>query len=204
MKIPSERLDEIRQRHEAGQSDPQIAVWLAGLVPAVFVTPDAIRKARSRAGIEKSADKPETSAKPSGAANRKRQAAERSQEAADHEARGGVCMFDVAAQPTVMTSHIYALEWGTKMLELIRNDPLMTAPDKSRHGAMWVNAIAKVRVDAEIEAEMDAIRADRARELAEMQEQEQELEREKKRLQALRRELEERLASAPARPKTAN
>lgn len=147
---------------------------------------------------------PSNPAKPSGAANRKRQVAERKQEAVDHEALGGVCMFDVDAAPTTMTSHIYALEWGMKMLELIRNDPIMTAPDKSRHGAMWVNAIAKVRVDAEIEAEQEVIKADWARKIAEMQEQEQEIEREKKRLQALRRELEERLSGAPAKPKTAN
>lgn len=191
MKIPSDRLDEIRQRHEAGQSDPQIAVWLAGLLPPIYVTPDAIRKARGRSAA-KSADKPETSAKPSGAVNRKRKAVERDKEARDHAERGGVVL-DTPFDGNPMRAHLYEL---TLLLELQRKvafDEVMTLPDKVRFCTQIGQTIAKLRVDAEIELEQEEIRRERAKELAEMQQLEQELEREKKALATLRRQLEQQL-----------
>ena len=218
MKIPRELIEQIRSRHDKGQSDRSIATWLASLDPPIDVGEDAVRKIRKRtnepdktgqtASVTPQAQSdvgvlPSEAAKPSGAANRKRRAGVRDQEAEDHKDRGGVVL-NIAFDPDPMRSHLYELRIQLELQRQVAADQIMTLPDKVRFCTQIGQTIARLRVDAEIEAEMDEIRADRARELAEMQEQEQELEREKKRLQALRRDLEERLASAPANPKTAN
>jgi ADP-dependent phosphofructokinase/glucokinase len=82
------------------------------------------------------------------------------------------------------------------MQHLILTDPTIPNEAKARFVVSFGQTIAKLRVDAEIEQELDEIRRARAIELAEMQELEQELEREKKALAALRRELEARATRA--------
>ncbi len=207
MKLSAELQSEIQGRHAKGQSDQSIADWLLTLDPPVEVTREAISKMRNRKRAaamsqvgEKSQQHPEQPAepiKPSGSANRKRLAADRSQEAADHGKRGGVIL-DIPFDPDPMRSHLYELRIQLELQRQVAADEIMTLPDKVRFCTQIGQTIARLRVDAEIEADHEEIRKDRARELAEMQELEQELEREKKRLAAMRRELEAQLKGEKA------
>lgn len=96
----------------------------------------------------------------------------------------------------LMKAHFYQLQTTLDIQHLILTDPTIPNEAKARFVVSFGQTIAKLRVDAEIEQELDEIRRARAIELAEMQELEQELEREKKALAALRRELEARATRA--------
>jgi hypothetical protein len=204
VKIPRELIEQIKGRHAQGQSDRSIATWLGSLDPPIQVGEDAVRKIRKRttepdkvspvtppANVDGGAVTPEP-AKPSGAANRRRQAEERAREAGQHAERGSVVLaipFD--ADP--MRSHLYELRVQLELQRQVAADTIMTLPDKVRYCTQIGQTIARLRVDAEIEAEQEEIRRERAVELAEMQRLEKELEREKKELGALRRQLEKQL-----------
>jgi len=96
--------------------------------------------------------------KPSGAANRKaaklRQAAERQAAAARP---------DVPPQPVFapcsgpLRAHLYQLERLTYYQNQIDNDPGMLMPDKARMSVQIAQAMGKIKVEAELQAQVDLL-----------------------------------------------
>ena len=199
--IPPELEAEVMARSAQGQSDAAIVDWLARLDPPIHVHRTNILRLRQRlAGLtETTPAEPTAPHKPSGAQGRKARTAQAASEAADQAKRGAV-IIEPDRDLDAETAHLDQLRLLAAYQEAVRTDKLMTLPEKLRFTVAIGQTMAKLKVDAEIQAKQDQIRKDLAARYAQLDAARTELEREQRRLAAERRELAELRAQLNARP----
>lgn len=204
-RIPPELLPEIAARHAAGQSDPAIVDWLAHRDPPVLVSRIAILKARRRATASPAATKQAApkqaggsgSGKLSGAAGAKIRAARTTQEAADHKKRGTV-IIHVPPETRTERAHLHTLGVLLDLQVKVNADTLMGLPEKIRQTVMIAQAMAKIRMEAELERRIEQLEQERAVEAQVLVSERQAVEIERKRVEAERREIDEEWAKLRA------
>jgi len=151
----------IYERHAAGQTDQQIADWLATLSPAVHASRLDVCRARQRYERQRYLEA-SLANKESGAQGRRRRAMQDSREQRDERKRRtlGFSLAPVEACTLPERAHLYQLRVLLNLQHAINSDPIMSLPEKARHTVAMAQAMGRIRTEAELQRQVDALESE--------------------------------------------
>ena len=150
----------IYERHVDGQTDQQIADWLATLSPAVHASRLDVCRARQRYERQRYPEAPSAN-KESGAQGRRRAKQERREQRDERRRRMlGLSLAPVEACTLPERAHLYQLRVLLNLQHAINSDPIMSLPEKARHTVAIAQAMGRIRTEAELQRQVDALESE--------------------------------------------